>query len=240
MFLKSRSFLYRYGIACLAVAVAVLLRCLLLPILGLQIPFLFVWPAVLAAAWYGGLGPGLFATLIAALAEEYILIGPAGSPGTTVSQEAAGLVLFALLGASLSLLIDRLQRSRRQVEQHREWLRTTLTSIGDAVITTDSEGRVTFLNPVAQSLTGWKQDEVTGRPLEQVFHILQEQTRQPVENPVQRVLRTGDTVGLANYTVLVARNGTENAIDDSAAPIRDERGSMRGVVLVFRDVTEKR
>lgn len=239
MLRTARSPLLRFGFACLAVAAAVLLRLLLWPVLGSEIPFLFLWPAVLVAAWYGGLWPGLLATLLSALAEDYMLLGP-GSIGTATSKEAAGLLLFTLLGASLSLLIDRLQRSRRQVEQHRKWLRTTLNSIGDAVIATDAEGRVLLLNPVAQSLTGWKENEAAGRPLEQVFHILQEQTRPPAETLVRRVLRTGGTAGLATRTHLVARNGTDSLMDGSAAPIRDGQGSMQGVVLVFRDVTEKR
>jgi PAS domain S-box-containing protein len=236
MLLSARSPLLRFGFACLAVAAAIILRWLLWPLVGSEIPFLFLWPAVLAAAWYGGLWPGLLATLLAALAEDYILIGPAGSFGTATWQQAAGLVLFTLLGACLSLLIDRLHRSRQQVEQHRQWLRTTLNSIGDAVIATDPRGRVKFLNPVAQSLTGWKQDEATGQPLEQVFHIVQEQSRQWADNPVLQVLRTGSPSELTAQSVLLARNGTESLIDGSAAPIRDSRG----VVLVFRDVTKKR
>ena len=116
----------------------------------------------------------------------------------------------------------------------------TLASIGDAVIATDTEGRVTFLNAVAQELTGWTTEDAEGKPLEAVFAILNEKTRQPVENPVERVLREGVVVGLANHTVLIARDGTERPIDDSAAPIRDAAGKMIGVVLIFRDVTEQR
>ena len=121
-----------------------------------------------------------------------------------------------------------------------EWLRITLASIGDAVISTDAEGRVTFLNGVAEALTGWPQAEAAGRPLPDVFHIVNEQTRQPVENPALRALREGTIVGLANHTVLIARDGTERPIDDSAAPIRDESGAPVGAVLVFRDVTERK
>ena len=140
------------------------------------------------------------------------------------------------------------EAARRAAEEHaaaireqREWFRTTLASIGDAVITTDTEGRVTFLNPVAEALTGWsEQTGAHGTPLETVFNILHEQTRVPVENPVTRALREGTVVGLANHTVLLARDGTERPIDDSAAPIRDARGRMVGVVLVFRDVTQRR
>lgn len=135
-------------------------------------------------------------------------------------------------------------RARRRAEEalrkQSEWLRITLSSIGDAVLSTDAEGRVTFLNVVAESLTGWPQAEALGRPLPEVFHIVNEQTRQPVENPSLRALREGTIVGLANHTVLIARDGTERPIDDSAAPIRDESGTPVGVVLVFRDVTERR
>ncbi len=121
-----------------------------------------------------------------------------------------------------------------------EWLRITLASIGDAVISTDAEGRVTFMNGVAEALTGWPQAEALGRPLPDVFHIVNERTRQPVENPALRALREGTIVGLANHTVLIARDGTERPIDDSAAPMRDEAGATVGAVLVFRDVTERK
>ena len=125
------------------------------------------------------------------------------------------------------------------IERQREQLRVTLTSIGDAVITTDAEGRVTLLNPVAQTLTGWK-EEATGCPLEEVFHIINELTCQPADNPVNRVMHEGTVVGLANHTALVAKDGAVRPIEDSAAPIRDEHGQIFGVVLVFRDATERR
>ena len=136
------------------------------------------------------------------------------------------------------LLAER-QRAAEALRLERERLRITLASIGDAVISTDAEGRVTFLNGVAEALTGWPQAEAAGRPLPDVFRIVNEHTRQPVENPALRALREGVVVGLANHTVLIARDGTERPIDDSAAPIRDESGSPVGAVLVFRDVTER-
>jgi PAS domain S-box-containing protein len=126
------------------------------------------------------------------------------------------------------------------LHEQREWLRVTLSSIGDAVITTDTSGNVTFLNPVAQSLTGWSLDEASGVPLDAVFKIVNEETRQTVENPAIRALREGLVVGLANHTLLIAKDGTERPIDDSAAPIRNAGGEVAGVVLVFRDVTERR
>jgi PAS domain S-box-containing protein len=121
-----------------------------------------------------------------------------------------------------------------------DWWRVTLASIGDGVIATDPLGRVVFLNPVAESLTGWSQSEAEGRPLEEVFVIVNEATNTKVDNPVQKVLQLGSVIGLGNHTVLISRNGRDVPIDDSAAPIRDHRGKLVGVVLIFRDITERR
>ena len=117
---------------------------------------------------------------------------------------------------------------------------TTLLSIGDGVIVTNPEGSVTLLNPVAEALSGWSQDDAYEKPLEEVFHIVNEETRHPVENPVRRAMREGTVVGLANHTLLIAKNGREIPIADSAAPIRDANGSLTGMVLVFRDQTGER
>ncbi len=126
------------------------------------------------------------------------------------------------------------------LDAQREWLRVTLSSIGDAVITTDIKGCITFLNPVAQSLTGWTLKEAAGVTLESVFQIVNEDDRRTVENPATRALREGVVVGLGNHTLLIAKDGTERPIDDSAAPIRNAGGEVVGVVLVFRDITERR
>lgn len=122
----------------------------------------------------------------------------------------------------------------------RERLRITLASIGDGMISTDAEGRVVDLNVVAQTLTGWSQVEAQGRPLPEVFRIINEVTRLPVENPAIRALAHGRSVKLANHTLLVAKDGTERPIDDSAAPMRDADGAIIGAVLIFRDVSERR
>jgi PAS domain S-box-containing protein len=144
------------------------------------------------------------------------------------------------LGRLKETLERRVEERTADLHEQQEHLRVTLASIGDGVIAADAGGRVTFLNPVACSLTGWAAEEATGRTLAEVFHIVNEHTRQPVENPAQRALHDEVVVGLANHTVLIARDGSERPIDASAAPIRDERGRLRGVVLVFRDVTERR
>ncbi len=140
----------------------------------------------------------------------------------------------------MSHLVWQRKQGEERLREQQEWLRVTLASIGDAVIATDTAGGVTFLNPVAQKLTGWTQAEAQGKPLVMVFSILHEQTRRPVENPVEKVLRDGGVVGLGNHSVLIAKNGAERPIDDSAAPIRNAAGEMIGVVLTFRDVTEQR
>lgn len=124
-------------------------------------------------------------------------------------------------------------------DQH-ELLRVTLQSIGDAVITTDRRGLVTWLNPVAERMTGWLNAEARGHDIGQVFHIVNEETRAPTENPVATCLQQGKVAGLANHTVLISRHGEEFGIEDSASPIRNNAGEMLGVVLVFHDVTEQR
>jgi PAS domain S-box-containing protein len=130
--------------------------------------------------------------------------------------------------------------SDEALHEQQDWLRVTLSSIGDAVITTDAKGNVTFLNPVAESLIGWSLNEASGVPLDAVFKIVNEETRQTVENPATRALREGWVVGLANHTLLIAKDGTERPIDDSAAPIRNRQGEIAGVVLVFRDISDRR
>jgi PAS domain S-box-containing protein len=132
------------------------------------------------------------------------------------------------------------RRAEEALRKQSDWLRVTLSSIGDAVITTDVEGRVTFMNRVAESLTGWAQDEAIGWSLPDIFKILNEQSRQPVENPALRTLDAGTIVRLANLTVLIAKDGTECPIDDSAAPIRNEQGDVVGAVLIFRDISERK
>ncbi|MCA9132313.1 MAG: PAS domain S-box protein, partial [Planctomycetales bacterium] len=136
--------------------------------------------------------------------------------------------------------IRRRQLLQNELHAQQESLRITLASIGDGVIVCDAAGQITFLNPIAESLTGWSSADALGRPLERVFRIVSEDDRQVVENPAARVLQEGAIVGLANHTLLISRDGTARPIDDSAAPIRARQGGLEGVVLVFRDVSERR
>lgn len=126
------------------------------------------------------------------------------------------------------------------LRQDHEWFRTTLESIGDAVIAVNADGKVTFLNAAAQSLTGWSQEEARGAPLDEVFKSIDEKTRQTAENPAAQALREGAIVEPSHPTLLVARDGKETCIDDNAAVIRDENGRVIGAVLVFRNVTDRK
>ena len=141
----------------------------------------------------------------------------------------------------MELAVDITERKRAEnaLRESEENLRVTLDSIGDAVISTDTEGLVVRMNPAAERLTGWKFSEAKGRPLEKVFVIINSDTRKNVPSPVEKVIATGGVVGLANHTVLKSRNGAEYQIADSGAPIRDDNGDIIGVVLVFRDVTSE-
>ena len=148
----------------------------------------------------------------------------------------------ALIFASTVLHRDFAQRHRAEtaLRESEENLSTTLQSIGDAVLTTDTEGRITRMNPVAERLMGWSLAEAQGRPIGEVFRIVNEQTHVPAVIPIAKALSTGEVQGLANHTILIARDGTERAIADSAAPIRDLAGRVSGVVLVFHDTTAER
>jgi PAS domain S-box-containing protein len=141
---------------------------------------------------------------------------------------------------SYNTALEALEDRSREVHESRQWFQTTLESIGDAVISCDIQGRVEFLNAVASGLTGWTAQDAIGQPLAAVFHIIHEETREPVENPVEKVLRLKKAVILPNHTALLSRQGREFIIDDSASPILDANGEMTGAVLVFHDVTEQR
>jgi PAS domain S-box-containing protein len=232
--MKSIHWLLRYGIAFLIVLAS--LATLFIPVIGPGlVAVLFL--AVLISAWQGGIGPGLFATI---LIECVAIMGTWSDPPPAMLRRIVELLGFFGLGVLITLLVEALHAARRRAEASQQWLSAVLTSIGDAVIATDAQGQVVFMNHVARSLCGWAGDEAVGHPLEDVFRIVNEQTRAPVENPVEKVLTNGVIVGLANHTVLIARDGVERPIDDSGAPIRNPRGEIGGVVLVFRDVTERR
>ena len=228
------------GVAVISVAAAVLLRFALAPLLGSETPFILFFAAVLASASIGGLRPGLVATALSALSAAFFFFEPKYTLVISAPRQFVQLLLFLLEGGAISYISGALCTAHSASRAAAERLRVTLRGIGDGVVVTDVEGHVTIMNAVAEQLTGWPEDDARGQLLEQVFQIVNEHTRVAVDNPVRRVLREGRIQGLANHTVLVARDGTERPIDDSAAPIRDRRGALLGVVMVFRDVTTRR
>ncbi|HYE73975.1 MAG TPA: PAS domain S-box protein, partial [Blastocatellia bacterium] len=243
----SRTLVARYSFSVVTIAATTLLRFLLNPILSTGVPFILYYPAIVLCAWFGGLWAGLLATALSGIIAWYLFLEPRFSFADHSSAELAQLLTFLIAGTLISLLAESLHRSKRKTEEsearereRREELRITLASIGDGVIATDADSKVTFINAVAEALTGETQAAALGKPLEKVFRIINEATRQPAENPVIKVLENGHTVGLANHTILIAKDGAEHPIDDSAAPIRDKNGKLIGVILVFRDISARR
>jgi PAS domain S-box-containing protein len=230
----------RYGAGVALAALAILIRLALDPIWGAKLPYITLFPAIMLSAWIGGAGPGILTTVLAAMAAEYFWIEPTHSRLVHDKTEIVGLGLFVVIGVFISILNEAWRRGIDAVGTSEERLRVTINSLGDAVIATDDQGRVTQLNPVAEALSGWAQSEAVGHRLTEVLVIVNEETRRPAVNSVERVLREGTIVGLANHTVLISRNGREIPIDDSAAPVRTEDGRITGAVMVFRDITERR
>jgi PAS domain S-box-containing protein len=234
-----RSSLSAYLLAALVTAAAVGLRALLDPWLGNELALVTLYASLAVAVWVGGLGPALLATAAGYLACNYWFIPPRGALHLD-APELIGLLAYLFSCGVIIGFGEALRRARRKADEGQELLRITLASIGDGVIATDTAGRVTYLNGAAEALTGWSPREVAGRPLEEVFRIVHEHTREPVDNPALRALREGVVVALANHTLLIRKDGSELPIDDSGAPIRDEQGRVTGCVLVFRDVSERR
>jgi PAS domain S-box-containing protein len=178
-----------------------------------------------------------FAALRVNAVTLYGLIGLAVILGLLLAWEIRRL--FQKLAGAYNLQIRQVQRWGDESYAREQWLNTTLRSIGDAVIACNPEGKVVFMNAVAEHLTGWKEVEADGRPLSEIFYILNQRTRAAVESPVEVVRRSGKRVGLANHTILINKDRKEFHVDDSAAPILDKDSRLIGIVLVFRDITER-
>lgn len=244
----------RYGVAVGSILVGWIAREALTPAVGpTALPFIFFFPAVAVTAWYGGLGPGILGATGSAFVANWFFLEPVKTFSRTVADVAAVAAFLVgclfIIGAIEAMHRARVRLARETVARRQtatergrveNLLAATLASIGDGVIVTDEQGHITFLNAEAERMTRWTNSDAVGKPLGEVFRILNAVTREPAENPVAKALRLGKVVGLANHTLLLRRDGTEVPIDDSAAPIRSGEGAIAGVVLVFRDVTEQR
>jgi len=244
--------LRRYGCAVLSVGLAVVSRLAFHPILGDRYPFFLFFVAIVLAAGYGGYGPSLLALTLSWLSVDYLFLGRRASPNVFESKSQIAFAFFSVglaitvLGGALRAARERamarsseLRRAFEAQQAEREWLQITLASIADAVITTDPNGLVIFLNPVAARLTGWSLHEAVGRPLSEVVRTVQENSRRTDDLPIAKVVGDGEVILSDDEVVLIARDGTARSVEHNAAPIRDSHGKIKGVVIIFRDITER-
>lgn len=234
---KSTHSLFGYALAVASVLAILVLGQLLWTQLQWSTGALFFCAVLLCAYW--GVGPALLATALSMLAIDVYFMVPYGGLSYR-TEDLVWLVGFMIPSVAIAWLFHSFRRARVRLTQQSELFRVALSSIGDAVLTTDTEGRVTFMNAVAQDLTGWRIEECLYRPVGEVLRLVNEATGEPVESPAERVLDSGAAANLAHHTCLIGRDGTSRPVEDSAAPILDDAGRSRGVILVFRDVTRQR
>ncbi|HTO06595.1 MAG TPA: PAS domain S-box protein [Myxococcota bacterium] len=229
-----------YVVAVAATALAIAARELADPWLGDARPLVTLYGAVAAAVWFGGWRPALLSVVLGVLVANYLFVAPRATISFNTPVEVIGTLAYLVTCSLVIGFGELMRRAQRQAHEQRELVSITLASIGDAVIATDLRGRVTSMNGVAEALTGWRQLEAVGQPIDAVFRIVDDSTREAAPNPVLRALRDGRVTGLAGHTLLIRRDGLELQVDDSAAPIRGVDGRAQGCVIVFRDITMRR
>jgi PAS domain S-box-containing protein len=242
----SRSALFRYGGAVLAISVATLFRFWLDSLVeGAGLALFFI--ALVVAGWYGGVGPFILAFTLSLVAFSIFFPKPAEAAPDHPARVLIGLGAFFFVGLATALLSESVRaaqgRAQAQTEEairQREQLRTTLSCIGEAVIVTDVSGRITMMNPVAERLTSWTAEQAAGRPIQEVFRMSDERTGEAVDSPVERIFQRRNLASTVRQLLLESRDGKLRPIDYSAAPIENQSGNTQGVVLIFRDVTQRR
>ncbi len=242
----------RYGYPVLLVGLANAMRLTMYPIVGDLYPVILFFAAIVLAAGYGGYGPSLLALTLSWLSVVLLFQLPRADP-VILGSKAQIATDFMAVGLGVCMLGGTLRAARERAlsrsadlrqaleaqQAERDWLKITLASIADAVITTDPQGLVIFLNPVAARLTGWTLQEAMGHRLSEVLRTVQETSRRTDDLPIARVVGDGEVVVSDDEVVLIARNGTARSVEHCAAPIRDSDGKIKGVVIIFRDVTER-
>ena len=243
----SRRTLMRYAIALTSIALATWVRLLLQPVFQDRVPFITYFAAIALTAYYAGFGPTVLAIVLAGALADYYFVPPYYRPWPQNAEGWAALGLFGFVGLIIAFSSEMMHRARRRAQEssdearrEQEYFHTTLASIGEGVIVTDSIGRVTFLNSVAAELTGCDLAAAKGLPVETVVRVVNEATREVVENPAVGALKRGRFTQLKEHTVLIARDGRERSVQQSAAPLHDTHGNITGVVLVCRDVSHSR
>jgi PAS domain S-box-containing protein len=252
-----RRSLLRYGLSVAAIVLALLLRQAMQHYLGAGLPpYATFFPVVMVVAVVAGFRAGLLVTLVAALLTDYWILPPTGRFAIERTVDLIGLVMFVGVGIGMSVFAEVFRRTRLRaavyerelalreseaaLHRSRERLRVTLSSIGDAVMSCDGKGRITFINPKAEELTGWKTEDASGKPIEEVLQVVDEDTGMRVEDIASRVLRERRAIGRTDRSALLRRDGSQTPIENTAAPILDADGELAGAVLVFHDVTEQR
>ena len=208
------------------------------PPLGLYAPFLLPLASVMLAAWYAGMAGGALATALLLPGIVYYLVAPAQAFVIGSPDDVTRLALFALVAIAMSAIVERGRRTAAT-------LQATLWNIDDGVIVTDRQARVTFINPVAQRLTGWASHDAVGRPIAEIYRTLDERTREPVSSRIEGMLRDsalreGTILGPGRERLLLSQDGAERPVEDSSASVVDEHGARLGAVLVFHDISEQR
>jgi PAS domain S-box-containing protein len=230
-----RSVVLRYGLAAVSFVLVIAASFWLGRVFSIKIdPTFLILLIMIASAWYLGLGPGLLIAVMFEAAIDYF-----GHPAHTI---AAAVVIFnrTLLFASVVWFASSRRKTEGRLRRQSEWLRVTLSSIGDAVIATDVNGSINFINPTAEAITGWTTEQAAGKPLDEVFRILQDGTREPVEGAFSIIKRGHSVAGTTDHTVLLTKDGRDVPIEVSGAPTRDSDGKIIGVIIVFHDVSGRR
>lgn len=226
-----------YFIILAVLAGTMLFRWLLDPWLGNSMVVITPLAAVIVAVWMAGYRAGLLVLILGYVLSDFLFIDPRGIVTLTDPVNRSRQIAYFFVGLSIIAIGELMRQAQLKTKGDYQFLQVTLASIGDAVITTDNHGKVSYLNAVAESLTGWTMQEAIGRPLGEIFHILSEQTRQVISHPVVNDLTEDKIVW---HAILVSRNGTEWPIENSTARIKDDTGEFAGVVHVFRDISERR
>jgi len=245
---RRKRFLINFTAAIAATAAATIVRFAIAPFAGPAVPFITYFVAALILAWYYGFFSAVLCVAFgSAIGSRYFLIHDEPGHVLATSNDWAAVIGFAIVALAISLLLhllrtafDRRKATENAEREQRRWFEATLASIGDAVITTDLEGRVVHANSVAQSLLGSTERKMSGRPLNEFFRVIDEVSGEELDSLVPAVLKTGNVVGLPERSALKSTDGTTIPIDDTAAPIRNAAGRITGTVLVFRDVTARR
>jgi len=237
MEIRTRAPLLRYGIAVLAVSIAFTIT-MLVPWLRQRESFILFFAAVSLSAWYGGYGPSLLSCALTAFLHDYFVFEPAWEFSFGL-EEIVPLLVFLAVAIMISSMNSSLARAEELAREQQQWLEVTLSSIGDAVIATDSHGCVTFINDAAQSVTHCNRQDAKGKPIHDIFSLSGLKPAHDAEDPINCILTDCVTLSLPSGASLKASNGAVIPIEGNAAPIKDAHGRVIGVVLVFRDVTER-